>query len=227
MRDIDAAILTQLQSGRLVARYLVFIIGKDFTTGAPEEAGFWTGLSTVTATVIDAKTQAPTARDFVGSGSIESIGDIVLSADIAVQTVTVRLSMVHDTVNNFIRGYDVRFAEIQIYIGVFNPETRELAANPFSLFLGYVDGAPITVDPMGGGSHVELQCVSNTREMTRSNPDKRSDESQQRRSAGDRFYQYTAVMGDRVIFWGQAQGSLNQAPKNKSSRPNPGFSVWD
>ena len=55
----------------------------------------------------------------------------------------------------------------------------------------------------GGEAKAVLTCVSHTVELTRSNPDVRSDESQKLRD-GDRFFRHAGSMASRKVYWGNA-----------------------
>jgi hypothetical protein len=64
---------------------------------------------------------------------------------------------------------------------------------------------------VGEEGSIELSCVSDTRELTRVNPLKRSDEMQKRRVIGgvpDRFRRYSDVAGGWLqnIHWGEVKG---------------------
>jgi hypothetical protein len=63
---------------------------------------------------------------------------------------------------------------------------------------------------------VFLTCVSHTQEMTRSNPDTRSDASQRLRSGTDNFYADCASVGEWEIFWGKKGGKMASKASNPS-----------
>jgi hypothetical protein len=71
-----------------------------------------------------------------------------------------------------------------------------------SRFVGYVDEATLETPAEGGEGSFTLKCVSTAQELTRYNPDLRSNESQLLRAPGDTFYADTATVGDLTIFWG-------------------------
>ncbi len=75
-------------------------------------------------------------------------------------------------------------------------------------FIGFVDGVDIVTPAEGEEGSITLSCVSHTQEMTRSNPDTRSDASQRLRSATDDFFADTTVAGEWEIFWGMEQDTI-------------------
>jgi hypothetical protein len=125
-----------------------------------------------------------------------------------VRQLDVGLSQIDEAVATVVRGCDVRQAPIQVYLGIFDPSTHRLVAPAFPLFVGPVDSMEIETPEEGGFGSVTLHCVSQIREMTRSNPDVRSGASQQARSGGDAFYDDTQNVGDWQIFWGQKSGKV-------------------
>lgn len=222
MRSMDAAEIAATEAALVSARVFAWIVARDRDTGDPVEYGFWTGFGTVSVDVVDAVTGATETRSFVGSGALLTVGSIRLSADIAVRTVDVDVSPIHPTVETMLRGSDVRNAPIQIYRGYLDPDSRALVAAPKARFVGTVDGAPITVPAEGGESSSRLRCVSTTRELTRTNPDVRSHESQQARHAGDDFYIDVAVVGDWDLSWGQKRGQVKKQVDSASWRSQRG-----
>jgi len=58
---------------------------------------------------------------------------------------------------------------------------------------------------------VTLTCTSNTSELTRTNPDTRSDASQRLRNPADDFFVDAAVVGQWVQFWGREGGEVRSS----------------
>jgi hypothetical protein len=120
----------------------------------------------------------------------------------------VTLSPINDAVENAVRGYDVKFAPIQIYRVLLDVATRLVVGAGYPRFVGFVDGAPIIRGALGNDSSIVLNLVSQIRELTKSNPDVRSAESQQLRNASDNFYANTDDVGSWLIPWGQRRGKI-------------------
>lgn len=207
MRFLDSAEIAAIQARTVVARDFLWITAKDRSTGNPSDYGFWNDHGTVTTSVVDGRTGATVSRDFYGVGMALNIGSIPLTADVTVRNVDIALPQIDDVAQLVVRGYDVRGAAIQLYRGYFDPATHSMVAAAKPRFVGYVDGAPIETPAEGGEGSITLNCVSTTRELTRISSESRSHESQISRAAGDAFYKDTGVVGDWVMFWGQAGGS--------------------
>jgi len=208
MRDISAANLTALQDRILMPRDFIWFVVKDRTTGAAVTDGYWSDVGDITAQYVDPDTGGTGSRTWAGAGSLIRISDIPLVSSLTVQNITVTLSQVADRVNNLIRAYECKQGRVEIYRGLFNPLTRTMVAPAVPRFIGTIDEAPIKTPAEGEDGDVSLTCTSNTSELTRSNPETRSDASQRLRNAGDGFFTDAAVVGNWQQFWGQEAGPV-------------------
>jgi hypothetical protein len=209
VRDLSGANYTALQQRQLMARDFIWFVVKDRITALPVTDGYWSDVGPISAQIINPDTGGTETRSFAGAGSLIQISDVPLVSTITVQNIRVTLSQVADRVNNLVRGYECKQGRVEIYRGLFDPNTRLLVAPAVPRFVGTIDEAPITTPQEGESGDVTLTCTSNTSELTRSNPDTRSDASQRVRSATDNFYQDTAVVGNWQHFWGRAQGAVD------------------
>jgi hypothetical protein len=208
VRDISAANYAALQDRILMPRDFIWFVVRDRTDGSPVTDGYWSDIGSITADVIDPDTGGISTRTWAGAGSLIAISDIPLVSNITVQNITVTLSQVADRVQNLVRGYDCKQGRIEIYRGLFDPSSRTMVAPAIPRFVGTIDEAPITTPKEGDSGDVSLSCTSNTVELTRSNPDTRSDASQKLRSATDDFFHDAAVVGEWNHFWGRATGTV-------------------
>lgn len=216
MRDLDAAEITAIQAGNVVARDFVWFTVIDRDTGDPASLGYWNGSGNKTIDVKDGRTGATESRSFYGEGELLQIGSIPLVADITIRTLEITLSQIAANVQLLVRGYDVRGAPMQLYRGYFDPSTRALVATAKPRFVGYVDGAPIVTPKENEEGSITLKCVSTTRELTRTNADVRSHESQLARAAGDDFYKDVGLVGEWDVAWG-----VNRSPASSAPRGGP------
>lgn len=210
-RSISAENFAAIQARRLVPRDFIWLIARDRTSGAPVAEGVWSGAGDFTAAVIDPHTGGSQSRMFFGSGALISVGDIQLVQGITVQTLTITLSQLDAGVNDYVRTNDLKQAEIQIFRGFLDPDTRLLVAPATPRFVGFIDDAPITTPKENTSGAITITATSNTQELTRANSDTRSDASQRLRSANDNFYQDVSVVGGWQIFWGKSSGVIGSA----------------
>lgn len=214
-RSISAENYTALQARRLIARDFLWLEVKTRDTGAPVTDGYWSDVGTITAAVIDPNTGGSTEREWFGAGSLISISDIPLVSNLTVQNVTITLSQVVDRVNDLVRAYECKQGRVEIFRGLFDPETRLLVSPAPPRFVGFIDNIEILTPKENDQGGVTLTCTSHTQEMTRSNPDTRSDASQQLRAPGDDFYADVSVVGDWEHFWGKNGGALAASDPSK------------
>lgn len=206
-RSLSAENNTALQQRELLARDFIWFQVKDRNNGDPVFDGYWSDVGTRTFAVIDPNTGGSTNRQFFGAGGLISISAIPLVSNLTVQNVTVTLSQVADRVNDLVRTYECKQGIVQIFRGLFDPETRELVAPAAPRFVGYIDDIQIKTPEEGGEGAVVITCNSHTQELTRTNTETRSDASQQVRAPGDDFYADTGVVGGWQFFWGRASGT--------------------
>lgn len=206
MRQTSPGIAAALAARGLVARDFLWIVARNRDTGAPVPDGMWSDVGPITCQVINPNTGTAASRSFVGAGALVEISTVALVSNLTVQTVTVRMSQVSDRVNTLVRTYDCKQARVEVFRGLFDPDTRELVAPAEPRFVGFVDRIEIKTPAENEEGAVILTCVSHTQEMTRSNPDTRSDASQRIRSETDNFFQDTTVVGEWELFWGKASG---------------------
>lgn len=214
-RNVSAENLAALEARQLVARDFLWIVARSRDDGSPVTEGLWSDVGDVSAAVLNPDTGLSVTRTWRGSGTLVTMDDIPLVANLTVQTVTIRLSQILDRINQLVRDYDCQQARVEVYRGLFDPNTRQMVAPAECRFVGFVDKIEIKTPSENEEGGVDLICASHTQEMTRSNPDTRSHESQQRRNAADTFYKDTAVVGDWELFWGSIKGKVPSQPKRK------------
>lgn len=163
---------------------------------------FWNDLDTVTTSVLRGDTGVAEDRDFVGDGALLTVPRIPLVSDLTIQTVQIVLSQIHPTVQNMVRGHDIRGALVEIHRGLFDPKTNVIAGSIYCHMRGKVNKAPIATPKAGDEGSISIDVVSIVRELTRTNPAKKSDETQKRRGPGDRLRQYAGVANVNT-WWGQ------------------------
>lgn len=203
VRALDVATQAAIRDrGRLVPRNFVSIFCKHRVTGAEQLHGVWDDAEAVTVNVVSGETGGVVSRNFAGDGAIVSIDPIPMRVGLEVRTIQLVLSPLNPEVAEALRGDDPRFARVEIYRGLLDPESRLLVAAPRIRFMGRVNGAPIETAAIGGVSSATLSIVSHTRELTRTSPARKSDEQQRLRS-GDRFRRYTGTAGEWPIWWGE------------------------
>jgi hypothetical protein len=212
MRTLSPTALAALSARNVTVRDFIWIEAKTRDTRAVFSKGFWSDVGTVYAQVEDPRTGVNTSRQFTGAGGLIQISPIIMAANLSVQTVNVTLSQIADP-STLARAYDLKFARIEIFRGLFSPGTLLQLSPAFPRFVGFVDGAPITTPGEGGDGSIELTCVGHSQEMGRLNTATRSDADVRNRSSSDTFGRHTASVGTWEINWGK--GMTAPQPKRK------------
>jgi hypothetical protein len=204
-----------LQAHQLVARDFLWLVVRNRTTGAQVTEGLWSDVGNVTAGVINPDTGLVDTRDWYGSGTLVAIDDIPMVSNLSVQNVNIRLSQIDDRIADLVRLYDAKQGRVEIYRGLFDPNSRQMVAPAECRFVGFIDQINITTSPENEEGGVTLTCASHTQEMTRGNPDTRSDATQKLRSATDNFFQDASTAGEWEVFWGSEKGKVPTQKKRK------------
>lgn len=225
MRSLSAEILTALAARKLVARDFVWFIARTRDAEPVEVVeGLWSDIGKTSLEVIDPLTGSAQEREFYGSGGLVKISDIPSVANLTVQTVTITISHLDARAQNLVRTYDCKQAVVQVFRGMYDPRTRALVSPAAPRFLGFVDKINIKTPPEGEFGSAELTCLSATQELTRSNSDTRSHESQTRRAVSlghtaDDFYKDVGTVGKWEFWWGQEKGGPPHRSPYKGEEP--------
>lgn len=214
-RYISPENLAALQARQLVARDFLWLVVRDRATGAQVTDGLWSDVGNVTADVINPDTGLVDTRDWYGSGTLVAIDDIPMVSNLSVQNVNIRLSQIDDRINDLVRLYDAKQGRVEIYRGLFDPNSRQMVAPAECRFVGFIDQIEINTPSENEEGSVTLVCASHTQEMTRGNPDTRSDATQKLRSSTDNFFQDTSTAGEWEVFWGTEKGNIPTQKRSK------------
>lgn len=205
-RSISAENKAALEAGQLVERDFIWFVVREFDTGNPVTDGYWSDIGTRTFAVVDPETGGAQDREFFGADGLIEISDIPHVSTLAVQQITIKLSQVSDRVNDLLRTFDCKQGRVEVYRGLFDPQTHELVDPAYCVFVGFIDEAPIDTPAENEAGDVTLTCTSHTQEITRTNSDTRSDASQRLRSSTDNFFANVATVKDQLIWWGKSTG---------------------
>lgn len=204
-----------LQARHLVARDFLWLVVRDRSTGAQVTDGLWSDVGNVTADVINPDTGLVDTRNWYGSGTLVAVDDIPMVSNLSVQNVNIRLSQIDDRINDLVRLYDAKQGRVEIYRGLFDPESRQMVAPAECRFVGFIDQIEIKTPSENEDGSVTLVCASHTQEMTRGNPDTRSDATQKLRSSTDNFFQDTSTAGEWEVWWGSEKGKVPTQKKRR------------
>ena len=196
MRDYGSATLTNLQArGGIVSRVLIWFSARNRSTNAVETMGLWTGADHETITINAA------SRLYYGAGNVVELPQLTFQAGLAVRIHRLGLSPLTPEVMQLIRGYDVRFAPVDIHRALYSTDTRLLIEEPHRLLTGFIDEVDLGTPAVGGTSSCVLGIATSARVLTQNLALKKSDETQRLRS-GDRIRRWGDVSGSVEVWWG-------------------------
>lgn len=216
MKDYDPAIVAYLLERKALVKYNLFwITAKHRDTGSLAEFGMWDGPDNQNIAVLSPITGTEIVRPYTSFGAMLAMDNIPLVSDLTIRNIKVSLSHLNLEVQEAFRQYDPRLAPVEIHRIYLDQDTMLPLAAAQPRFVGYVNEAPIERPAVGGEGSMAVTCVSHTRQLTKTNPGKRSDETQKRRS-GDRFRKYSTIAGDVSYWWGEKKGNSNGQTVNTS-----------
>lgn len=208
MRGSDLATIEALQQARsrgIVPRSLVTITATSLVDGEPELFCFWDGVLPVDIEVVSGATGALEQRAFVADDALLKVSPIRVTSDLTIRPASFALNPLHPRVATMLANYSVRLAPVEIHRVPLDADSRLLVAAPRCRFLGFVETVKRRRPSAGSKGELTLNCISETVQLTRINPAKRSDESQKLRS-GDRMMRYAEVAAEWDIPWGELEG---------------------
>jgi hypothetical protein len=204
VRPLDVATQGAIRDrSRIIPRdFVLFTITENETVS---RFGFTNiGEDVITNVVVNGVGAVESHTFYGDNASIQAMDAIPLKIGLSVDTVQLKLNPLHPVVQLMARGHEIglRTARVQVFRGLLDPNSMLLVGNPRSRMLGQVNGAPETVAAAGGQSVRTIKIVSHTREMTRTNSAKKSDETYRQRN-GDRFGRYAGTAAQWELWWGE------------------------
>lgn len=217
VRVLDVATRTAGRDrSRVIPRNFLLVWAKPIGGGAEVPFGFSDMGEDYSVSILNGDTATVETYTFYGDNApIKNMDPIPLKIGLEVDTTQVVLNHLHPVVQLMTRGHDVRNARAQIHRGYLDPESMLLVANPRCRRLGQVNTNPTRTGAVGAEGDTILRIVSHTRELTRVNTAKRSDETQRLRQ-GDRFRRYSGIAGKIEIFWGELKASQEKSGGRKA-----------
>ncbi len=212
--DIDT--LNALKGAReraLIIRDFVWITAQTYG-GSPVSFGFCSEIEDVTISLLDVRTGTTLSRSFVGGGALLAIPSIPQSAGLSFQSVKIRLNRSHAQVQNLFLSNNAGNAQCDIYRGVFDADTHLIVAPPTIRLPGKIDSAKQTISKVGGQDYIETTVVSSLRELTKTNPNKKSHATQKAMRA-DNWRKYEGKKSP--VDWGEFVEEAQPAPSNPVS----------
>lgn len=187
----------------IIVHQLFLLAGRNRTTNAIENIGIWSGADHQIFTLTD--DGASTATTFYGAGNFLAMSDLQTEQGLTIRRLALNMSPFSTEMQTVLREYDPKFMPVKIYLAFFDPDNMTLVSDPWRVWKGWVDTAPIRNGAKGEQSQATINTVGHTRILTRVAPAKRSNETQKLRSNADTFYSSVAITGTINTPWGTTQ----------------------
>lgn len=201
MRNYPSNLFTLLQTRKgFRSRVLVWVDNaQNLSNGTTESLGLWNGAGNRVFTI------GGVDRTYYGAGALLNVPPIAYASDLTVRRQKTLLAAISPAVKTILRGYDVRFAPIEVHRAIYDGETGLLNSEPHELMRGFIDDLKFTRPaPGSGNSTAETTIATWLRKLTLVLPLKRSDATQQL-DQGDRFRRYIDVPGTVGVWWAQSR----------------------
>lgn len=163
----------------------------------PDPVYVFTGRGTLTFPDADG-----TSHDWIGAGDLGSVDTVGESSDGSATGIRATLNAVPSEFRDNIADQAVRGAVMEIYVGALNTDYLTIEATSL-IWKGRLDQYKIT----DGGATLSVEVIGESRAIDQRRPaiKRFSDEDQQRRHPGDRFFEYVPRMTEVSILWAKAE----------------------
>lgn len=204
MISVDANTLAALRTGKLIPRDFLEVRARNRTDNSEVKEFLWSGVETISQSVVDPLTGATRTETWRGAGHTVSVGVVSRVSNLTITRLNIKLSNVSDRVNDLIRLYDPKYSTVMLFRSFIDPENRTFIAAGRCRFLGAIDFVKFTRPEENSQGEVEVTCKSYIQDLVRSSPAKRSDAFQRVRNSNDTFRKYAATISQREFLWGRS-----------------------
>ena len=169
----------------------------------------WSGIGDLTVSGVD----------YVGAGTLLSIGEIAETSELSANGITVTLSGVSEPLISKARDEDYQGRELKVLLGAMDA-ANGVISNPIVVFSGFMD----TMIIQDGESTATIQVTVENRliEFERSRVRRYTAEDQKIDFPTDKGLEFVAEMEEKEIVWGRSSASSTGTPN--SNRPRGGRS---
>ncbi|AVO36594.1 hypothetical protein [Pukyongiella litopenaei] len=211
MRSFSTAITNYLATGQVVVRQLIYFWARDHDTNAAETIGFWNDAIDGTVTIDGSP------RTYIGRGAFQGTEPIIASPGLDVRTLQAAVAVPSSAVEDMVKGYNTRFAPVEVHRVFLNPETRAAVGSPIRDFRGFVEGIDWPDGSETSAAWATIRMVSETRILTRKLAGRKSHQTF-REWGGDFFRRYGDVSGSVPVYWGEQRMDSPSDPKPKGPK---------
>jgi len=144
-------------------------------------------------------------NEYQGVGQLGSIDSLSDTGEVGDTGLSLTLSGLDAALVASVIDDDAVGCAGRVYLGVLDEHQRLLDANVIPLFAGTAKRTPVR---QGENPQITVELVSDSIAHNQRAGDRYTDNCQQRRHPGDRFFRYSEVMADKPFYWGSKKDGL-------------------
>lgn len=152
-----------------------------------------------------------------GIGALGDVGPIEEALDLSPFAVTMQLNALNPDLMALVKNEEPFNRRVTIYIGYLD-DNGVLVADPQIRWRGLMDNFTVRLGIENG---IALAAESHLRFFDKANGSLFTDEHQQRRYSGDKFFQYQQQLVDAQITWGPGGKTNNLGRPTNPRHPGP------
>ena len=138
---------------------------------------------------------------WVGNGDLAGVSAIEEGSDVSPYHVDLSLSGLNaQLVRDTLATEAFHLQEVTLYLGFLQADAPQWQEPPIEIWSGLMDTA--FLETTGDTLTITLRCESHLAQFQRENGARFTDEDQQDRYSGDRFFEYLPQMQDLKLKWG-------------------------
>lgn len=138
------------------------------------------------------------SKTWLGVGNMAEISRIKTDSKGAIPSLDLSLLGIEPAMLAIAEQNKYRGRRARLWLGCFN-DAMQLIGSPVLYFAGEISNMSL-VD--GRDRRIRVTIDSRMALLKQNKPRYRTDEDQQRRSAGDRFFSFVPSLGNRTLYWG-------------------------
>jgi len=177
------------------------------------DLNLWNGIGTLTVSSVD----------YVGAGTLLSIGEIAESSELQANGITVTLSGITDPLLSKARDEDYQGRELKVLLGAMD-SSNGVISDPVIVFSGFMD--TMVINDSAETATIQIAVENRLIEFERTRIRRYTAEDQKIDYPNDKGLEFVAEMAEKEIVWGRSQvggGGSGDGVRGNPAQPNPEF----
>ena len=155
------------------------------------DLNLWNGIGTLTVSSVD----------YVGAGTLLSIGEIAESSELQANGITVTLSGITDPLLSKARDEDYQGRELIVKLGAMDA-ANAVIADPVTVFSGFMD--TMAINDASETATIQVNVENRLIEFERTRVRRYTAEDQKIDYPNDKGLEFVAEMAEKEIVWGRS-----------------------